>query len=322
MEREFHQWLYSQTARQDSILIGLGDDAAVIHGRLFGCPEGAITVTTDAIAEGVHFDSTQHELEQIGWKAMGVNFSDLAAMGGTPIAAVVTLLVPKQFELQHLQRLFAGCRQMADRYQVSIIGGDTNRWSGALVVSVTAIGKQPWLEGRPVIWGIDGARPGDKIVVTGSFGGSLIKKHFSFSPRIELAQYLAANFQIQAATDVSDSLSLDLQLLADASGKKRGEPIGVEINASQVPVSADAHHMSQSSQWTPLQHALFDGEDFELVLAIDPVEWKKIQQDLQLSQHCQTWGGLTEIGCFTAISGFKLNTPAGWESITPQGYTH
>lgn len=303
--------------------MGVGDDAAVIDPSVFcNRSSGGITLTTDTIADGTHFDLSQHSLEQIGWKAMGVNFSDLAAMGARPIAALVTFLVPQQFELPQLQQLFLGCKSLADRHQVAIIGGDTNRWSGPLVVSVTALGRQPRIEGEPVIWSMSGARPGDRIVVSGVFGGSLLGRHLSCEPRVELAHYLATHYQVRAATDVSDSLSLDLQLMANASGREQASVIGIEVEADKIPVAVDAQLLSKSSGRTALQHALYDGEDFELVLALDSQEWRRIQADSRLRESAGLWGKLTEIGRFTNGPDFRLLTGEGVETILPGGYSH
>lgn len=324
MEREFHRWLKEQSQQSSTaphVQLGIGDDAAILRGVIDGLTIPGIVVTTDGLAEGTHFDLARDSLALVGRKMIAVNFSDLAAMGAAPIAAVINLNLPRSFSLQQAQDLFQGARKIADQFQTPIVGGDTNRWDGPLVVSATLLGidlatprkREPWL--------ISGARPNDLILASGSFGGSILGKHLNFEPRLELARYLVQNYEIHAATDVSDSLSLDLALMARASGEQRGrsEPLGFELRIDKIPISEDAVRLSAESKASPLHHALADGEDFELVLAIDPIEYRRMQNDDVLNQGSMK---LHHIGQFLERSGCWLCSDTNREWFEPRGYSH
>ena len=304
MEHEFHQWLrdHPSVNRPDkSILVGIGDDAAVLSEA-----NAQTVVTTDTIAEGTHFDTSIHSLELIGRKALAVNLSDIAAMGASPSHAVLTLLLPRHFSLADTKQLCSGIFEIAGNYDVAIIGGDTNKWDGKLVIGATLIGhRSPTTTG----WQINGAQQSDRVVVSGSFGGSIHGHHLTFEPRIELANYLAERYEIHAATDASDSLSLDLQLLAQASS------VGVDIDANKIPISDTLKTETTQSQ---LDGALYDGEDFELILTMTADVFEQINSDTNVP--CQ----LTNIGEITpATQGLRLlDTTGTFNTLIPRGYVH
>lgn len=325
MEREFHRWLKKQAAPAQAcdsgssvsagsdtgVKLGIGDDAAVI--RSFG--ESGFVVSTDTIADGTHFTIGEHSLQRIGRKGLAVNLSDLAAMGAIPTAALLTLMLPRKFTIDDAKQLFYGFQDLAAEFDVSIIGGDTNRWDGALVVGATIIGREysePGITGStPRIWRLDTARPGDNIFVSGRFGGSILGRHLDFRPRVRLAQQLIRNFEVNAATDASDSLSLDLAAVATASG------VGVELETGSIPIAAAAAELSQRDGISPVRHALTDGEDFELILAVPPSETSRL---------IETFSGqneLTMIGQFVSEQGFWLVDSQGRrEPMDPAGYSH
>lgn len=304
MEHEFHQWLRDHPSinRLDkSILVGIGDDGAVLSSA-----SAHTVVTTDTIAEGTHFDTSIHSLELIGRKALAVNLSDIAAMGASPSHAVLTLLLPRHFSLADTKQLCSGIFEIAANYDVAIVGGDTNKWDGKLVIGATLIGyRSPSTTG----WQINGAKPGDRVVVSGSFGGSIKGHHLTFKPRIQLANYLAEHYEIHAATDASDSLSLDLQLLAQASN------VGVDIDVDKIPIS-DALKTAETQ--TQLDGALYDGEDFELILTMTADVFEQIDSDTNVP--CQ----LTNIGEITPVTqGLRLlDTNGAFHPLIPRGYIH
>ena len=307
MEREFHAWLKLQSDENPLVKLGIGDDAAVL--RSFSHAAGMV-LTSDAIAEGTHFKSAEHSLELIGRKAMAVNLSDIAAMGATPIAALVTMVLPNHYSLEHAQQIFGGCKKLADEFNVAIIGGDTNRWSGELVVSVTLIGREFATPDSFRLWQMNGAQAGDLVVVSGSFGGSILGHHLNFTPRVRLARHLIQNYHIHAATDVSDSLSLDLNAVAMASH------VGVELDVEQIPVSRAAELLAVQTGRSPSDHALTDGEDFELILAVAPSELGQMMNDATIRNE------LTVVGKFVEPVGFWLCTSGRREAILPRGYSH
>lgn len=304
MEHDFHNWLRDHqflAETHESVLIGIGDDCAMLRES-----NTHTVVTTDTIAEGTHFDISLHSLEMIGRKALGVNLSDIAAMGASPTHAVLTLLLPRQFSLSDTKQLVSGMFELASRYDVAIIGGDTNRWDGKLVIGATLIGQRsPKISG----WQINGAKPSDRVIVSGSFGGSIRGRHLSFEPRIKLSNYLAERYAINAATDASDSLSLDLQLLAQAS------EVGVDLLADKIPISDT---LKSADPQTQLDGALYDGEDFELILTMAPEVFEQIKADPKVP--CQ----LTDIGKVTPKQqGLRILDSNGvFNTLNPRGYVH
>jgi thiamine-monophosphate kinase len=304
MEHEFHNWLRDHqflAEIHESVLIGIGDDCAMLRES-----NTHTVVTTDTIAEGTHFDISLHSLEMIGRKALGVNLSDIAAMGASPTHAVLTLLLPRQFSLSDTKQLVSGMFELASRYNVAIIGGDTNRWDGKLVIGATLIGQRsPKISG----WRINGAKLSDRVIVSGSFGGSIMGRHLSFEPRIKLSNYLAERYVINAATDASDSLSLDLQLLAQSS------EVGVDLLADKIPISDT---LKSADPQTQLDGALYDGEDFELILTMSPEVFKQIKADPKVP--CQ----LTDIGKVTPKQqGLRILDSNGvFNTLNPRGYVH
>ena len=304
MEHDFHNWLRDHPSlRQadENVLIGIGDDCAVLRET-----NNHTVVTTDTIAEGTHFDTSVHSLDLIGRKALAVNLSDIAAMGACPTHAVVTLLLPRLFSLADTQRLYSGLFEMASSYGVAIIGGDTNKWDGKLVIGATLMGQRsPAISG----WRINGAQVADRVIVSGSFGGSLGGRHLSFEPRIKLSNYLAGRYEIHAATDASDSLSLDLQLLAQAS------KVGVDLIGDKIPIS---EALKTADPQTQLDGALFDGEDFELILTMAPEVFEQVKNDPKVP--CQ----LTDIGEVTPQQhGLRiLDSHGTFNTLIPRGYVH
>jgi len=310
MEHEFHRWLKSlpQTKSQPNVAIGIGDDGAVLNPT-----DQSVVVATDTIADGTHFDLGRDALNLIGRKSLAVNLSDLAAMAAEPVATVLTFMLPRtsknsidKFGLAQAQELFAGIQELAEQFEVAIIGGDTNTWDGPLVVGATVIGhRNPTETG----WSIDGVQPGDGIVVSGSFGGSIKGRHFSFEPRIKLAKYLSANYNINGATDASDSLSLDMNALAQASG------VGIDFAMEAIPISDDVQAQDPDKA---LEHALTDGEDFELILAVRQTEIARLMADQDVP--CK----LTVLGAATDLHRELQTLNEAGESVTyePKGYIH
>ena len=161
-------------------MLGIGDDCAILDVA----PGSQLLVTTDMLMDGRHFRLESDGAEAVGYKAMGVNLSDIAAMAGVPRAAVVSVALPRANAVLIGQGLHAGLKRMADRFEVDLIGGDTNAWDGPLVVNVTLLGETS----PPGAVRRSGARPGDVIVVTGPLGGSLCRgRHLRPEPRIKEA---------------------------------------------------------------------------------------------------------------------------------------
>lgn len=310
MELAFLRWLREQIPQSPHIALGIGDDAALLHQQT-----GTQTVvTTDMLMEGTDFILQDCGAAAAGRKALAVNLSDLAAMGAKPVAAFISISVNKhesdEAALEVAKQLFAGLLPLAAEFECAIAGGDTNSWNGPLVISVTAIGEVP--VGRA--WLRSGARPGDAILVTGKLGGSILGRHLTCMPRVREAQQLQQlKVEVHAAIDISDGLSLDLSRLCSASG------CGARIELASIPVSEAAMELAahDDATKTPIEHALSDGEDFELILAVPPHEAERLLREQPLGTQ------LTQIGWFTAEPGLTQQLPNGEVlPLQPRGYEH
>jgi thiamine-monophosphate kinase len=305
MERDLVRWLCDLLPAHRRMLVGPGDDAAIL--RL--AAENNLVATTDMLMEGVDFELSRHAAQRVGRKALAVNLSDLAAMAATPIAALVSLALPQRGGEALAKRLYEGLLPLAADFDCPIAGGDTNSWQGPLVISVTALGEVS----PDRLWRRSGARAGDVILVTGQFGGSILQKQFDFTPRIREALWLAEHAVIHAAIDVSDGLSLDLARVCEASG------CGAVLDLGAVPIAAAAENLARESLGAEsvLDHALGDGEDFELILAVPADEANKLVAEQPLMTP------LTIIGSFVAQTGlFSRGEDGSLQPLAPRGYEH
>lgn len=306
MEAEFIHWLARRLPPHPLLDVGLGDDAAVL--RAAGSDPRRV-ISVDLLTEGVDFVLADVAAERVGRKALAVNLSDLAAMAALPLAAVIALALPRRGALELAQRLYEGLIPLAEQHGIAIAGGDTNCWDGPLVISVTVLGELT--PAGPLLR--SGARPGDDIVVTGRFGGSRLGHQFDFEPRIAEAQWLAQHTPLHAGIDCSDGLSLDLSRLAEASG------CGALVDLSRVPVApaAEAWAAQCHDGSTPLDHALADGEDFELILAMPAPQAEALVAAQPLA--C----GLSIIGQFVPERGlWQLQSDGTRLPLTPRGFEH
>lgn len=305
METEFVAWLRQQLPPHPNLRIGIGDDAALLS--LAGRSECLVTV--DLITDQVDFRLAEASPRRIGRKALAVNLSDLAAMAGEPMGAVVALALPRQGARELAVELYEGLLPLAEQYDLAIAGGDTNCWDGPLAIAITLVGVPT---GRGPL-GRAGARAGDWALVTGAFGGSILGRHFDFEPRVREALLLNQRYELHAGIDVSDGLSLDLARLAAAS------QCGAEIDLHAIPIADAARTLAESADdgSTPLEHALGDGEDFELILAAPPAEARRMLADQPLGIP------LTCIGRFVERDGlWHLDEHGRRSPLTPRGFEH
>jgi thiamine-monophosphate kinase len=309
VETDFVNWLISRIPADARLEVPPGDDAAVLRPPAMR----RTVVTVDMLMEGTDFIlGPDCPPEAIGHKALAVSLSDLAAMGARPEAAFVAVSLPRHGGDQIGRGLLEGIGALAAREGVTLAGGDTNAWDGPLVISTTAIGSVP--PGRS--WRRDGARPGDLIVVTGGFGGSLLGRHLAVEPRCREAQFIAEQFTVHAAIDCSDGLSLDLGRLMAASNA-----CGV-VNLADVPIHPDAVRMSgqPGDGKSPLDHALADGEDFELIMAMPP----DAARALVAAAASPSLGlPITVIGAVEAGSGLvAIAADGSRRPLEPRGFLH
>lgn len=305
MERELVQWLRDTLPAHPRLKVGLGDDAAVLA---LG-DSADLVVTTDMLCDGTHFRVSDTPAEWIGRKCLAANLSDLAAMAAQPTAAVVSLALPRNHpdKLGLAQGLYKGMLPLAEEFGLTIAGGDTNAWDGPLCVSVTAMGGAP----PPGSLLRSGAEPGDWILVTGELGGSLGGGHLDFTPRVREALLLNERYDLHAGMDISDGLGLDLSRMCEASG------VGAIVYRENVPASPAAEQLAAAEGGEAVDHALADGEDFELLLAAPPASAERMLSDQPLE--C----GLTHVGQVTAERTLRLETRDGQTlSWTPRGYEH
>jgi thiamine-monophosphate kinase len=233
------------------VRLGAGDDCAVVEtaGRLQ-------LLKSDCLIEGIHF-LPDADPKWIGWKAMCRSISDIAAMGGTPLDALVTLAVRPETEFTWLQRVYAGLQTAAKIYQVNLVGGETARSPGPFFLSVALTGTVE--RGRYV--GRSGGRNGDWLYVTGRLGGSIGGRHLRFRPRVPEARWLVSHFPVHAMMDLSDGLASDLPRLAKASR------LGFEVDLARLPL-----HRGSSPE-----NGLRDGEDYELLFAVPTAAKKRLE---------------------------------------------
>ncbi len=286
-------------------VVGIGDDCAV--ARFAGRADALVTV--DMLMDGRHFRLAEDGAEAVGYKAMAVNVSDIAAMAGTPRFAVVAVALPRESAAATAQGLHEGLKRMADRFGIDLIGGDTNAWDGPLVVSVTLLG-EPSPAGAVRR---SGARVGDAILVTGPLGGSLFRgRHLRPEPRVDEALALAAAAPIHAMIDLSDGLSSDLGHILKESGG-----LGATLDAGAIPIHADALDQSRHDGVPALDHALNDGEDFELCLTLASEDADALLASPPAGVR------LHRVGTVTGEPGILLRTEGG--RLTPieaRGFDH
>jgi thiamine-monophosphate kinase len=290
-----------------SVVVGSGDDCAVLD---CGQPGRYLLFKADAVVEGVHYTAAAKP-EQIGHKALGRCLSDIAAMAGRPLAALVTIALPKNFEPDFVERIYTGINRLARLHGVAIAGGETSSNPERLLLSISMVGDVA----RDKCLLRSGAKAGDALFVTGELGGSLAGKHLDFEPRLAEAQWLAGNFPIRAMIDLSDGLAGDLRHILRLSN------VGAELLARAIPISRAAKLQSraESSAKPPLLSALGDGEDFELLFTVGSAQvvalldaWKKQFPKLRLS--C--------IGRITSEHGLKLRDKTGLRPLETHGYVH
>jgi thiamine-monophosphate kinase len=305
MEADLIRWLRHRLPSHPLLHVGPGDDAAVLQ---LPTPAGTV-VTTDLLTDGVDFRLAEIDPRRAGRKALAVNLSDLAAMAAQPLAAFVSLALPRAGGGDLARQLYEGLLPLAERYEVAIAGGDTNSWDGPLAVSVTALGRTT---GRgPLLRG--GAQVGDAVVVSGDFGGSILAKHLDFEPRVNEAILLHQRYQLHAGIDVSDGLSVDLAHLAAESC------CGIEIDLQHVPVSPAARQLAAESPDGPtaLDRALGDGEDFELIITLPAGEAERLVREQPLNVR------MTRIGRCVEQPGLWQRDPAGARRPLPvTGWEH
>jgi len=315
---QIREWM---TAKAPSLIKAIGEDVAVIDmGR------EALLITTDILIEDIHFERSWTDPYRLGKKALSVNLSDIAAMGGTPTYFLISLGLPKQLSLSFVSSLYRGLKEVAKRFRIDLVGGDTSL-SQKIVINICLLGrgKKNHLLFR------SGARVGDDLFVSGTLGDAslglkilqkeglrgkpkgLIEKHLSPLPRLELGQILATHRMARAMIDVSDGLLIDTSHLLEESHR------GARIWEDRIPLSRLYRKWISSHSKGSHSMALYGGEDYELLFSAPPGMRKKIEA-LSLSLNIP----LTCIGkILPAKDGFYVIRKNG-EEYAPRrlGYDH
>jgi thiamine-monophosphate kinase len=297
-----------------SVVMGIGDDAAVVR------IPGNLLITKDLLVENVDFRRDLHPPRLLGRKSINVSLSDIAAMGGRPLHAVLGLALPGDLDEAWLSAFLAGFRDASRDACVALVGGDISR-ARQIVISVTVTGEAKTFVGR------GGARPGDRIFVSGTLGdaaqglqllekgfrpgkdraaGRLLKAFLDPEPRLELGAFLARRKLASALIDVSDGLSVDLAHICEESG------VGASVELGRIPVSKELRRSSKR----PLDLALNGGEDFELLFMVRPRNVPRLRRVAKRFK-------ITAIGRITAGRKILAVDPAGKKKpLQVRGYEH
>ena len=301
------------TSVPDPSWVGIGDDCAVIplSPETGGAPASDLLVSTDMLVEGTHFLMEDISPRQLGWKSAAVNISDIAAMGGKPIATFLSLALPKTLPEQWMQEFMEGYNEISEKYGAALLGGDTTCSPDRICINVTVLGTCPRGKARLR----SAARPGDLVCVTGTLGDSaaglrlilggqkgaaprLMDRHYTPTPRVEEGLALSCLPGVHAMMDISDGVGSDLRHILDESG------VGARIDTGKLPISKELQALCSEKGWDPKELALSGGEDYELLFTMDPQETPDIP--------------------YTVIGEITANPTVTWEggSRDYMGYKH
>jgi thiamine-monophosphate kinase len=309
------------------ILVGIGDDVAVLD------PGGdeLLLATVDNQVAGVHFLRHVSTPYQVGRRALAINLSDIAAMGGQPQFALVSLVLPRDTEVAWVEDLYRGLRAEADSYGVAIVGGNMARSPESICVDVTLLGRVK----RKHLLLRSGARPGDRVLVTGQLGEAaaglqlalepelslasaerepLLRRYLTPTPRLPESAVMAQSGRVTAMIDISDGLSSDVGHICEQSG------VGVRLWVDALPISSAVRRVAELTGTPWWQLALAGGEDFELCFTAPP----DAVGALTAAVRQETGTPVTVIGeVLPAEHGRLLVLPDGQEaSLEPGGWEH
>ena len=309
------------------VLVGIGDDTAVLSSS----PATVLLATCDGQVEGVHFLRDSTPAEALGHRALAVNLSDIAAMGGVARWALVALTLPEDVRVSWVDELYRGMSALANRHGVSIVGGNLARSPGGIVIDVTLLGEVP--ANQRLIR--SGATPGDAVIVTGVPGESaaglefvlrpelrrlvpietydrLLRAHLWPNPRLDAGRVLAHLGCISAAIDVSDGLAADLAHILHASG------VGATIDATRLPKSEELVQLATAMDRDPVEFVVNGGEAYELLVTCPPDRWEEVVSVLD-----QVEVPAARIGFIDRQSGLRLiGSDGSITRINARGHDH
>ena len=279
----------------DNLVVGIGDDTAVYRPS----PGKVQLLTTDALVEGIHFDLTFTSMKHLGWKAMVASLSDIASMGGTPRYATLSISLPSKISVEMVAELYEGVTFACRKYSCLVAGGDTTASAANLFVSVSLTGEAD----ESKLLKRSGAKPGDLLCVSGHLGASTaglkilqrekeryhqsgnakafeprleiytvaLEKHLMPKPRFDVSSLLTSSCRAHAMIDISDGLASELHRLCEASG------VGASIYEHNIPLESVTQKVAAECSESPLAYALYGGEEYELLFAIDDEEFQKLE---------------------------------------------
>ena len=301
-------------ARHRAVLTGIGDDCAVLR-PLAGYDS---LVTTDFSLEGIHFRRDWHPPEAVGYRCLARGLSDIAAMGGDPVAVFLSLALPRDLPQSWVRRFIRGLIALAKKHRATLAGGDIAESPDGILADIVVLGTVP--KGNATLR--SGAKPGDRIYVSGELGGSAAAvrklraqpgkklnprhymRHFYPQPRIELGRILRENYLASAMIDTSDGLSTDLAHICQESG------VGAEVDGSRIPLAS----VGKPAREVDLNLALHGGEDYELLFTAPGN--RRIPNRI-------AGVAITQIGGITQSQGiFLMNSKGVSHALYPRGWQH
>jgi thiamine-monophosphate kinase len=269
--------------RSDQIVLGIGDDAAVVCAH----PGWETIITTDTLIEGVHFDLSYTPIDKLGWKALAINISDIASMGGIPRYAVVSLAISKDWKIKDVEDFYEGLARCCHQTNCSIVGGDTVKSEKNFIITVTILGEVE--EGCAVRR--SGAKEGDVLCVTGELGGAkvgleVLKNNKSinrfpdsvnrfFEPRLRFkeARKLVKELEVSSMIDISDGLASEVTHLC------RESKLGCLLWKEKIPLNMEVKRWANECCQTAEQYALAGGEEYELLFTVDRKRFEIWQEE-------------------------------------------
>lgn len=304
--------------------LGIGDDCAVIHQN-----DQALLITTDLLVENIHFLRRKISAFELGYKSLAVNLSDIAAMGGVPNAAFLSVAWPKEIEVAWLDEFFTGLAALAKESGTALLGGDTTGTPGPIIINVAVLGHADpaHLKLRSA------AQIGDVICVTGCLGDSagglqlllsdldgaadedslaLLRAHHRPRPHLKEGQWLAQQPAVHAMMDVSDGIDSDVQRIMEAS------KVGARIILNDLPISDALRRTAAANGWNSLELAAAGGEDYCLLCTVDPRAFPKIAELFAAEFDCP----LTCIGTITDTGKLEYELNGAMIDLKKHGWDH
>ncbi len=318
---------------RDNLILGISDDAAVYRPT----PGKVQLLTSDAFIEGIHFDLSFNSFKHLGWKTIIANISDIAAMGGVPRYATITLSIPKKISVEMVDEFYQGVAFACKKYSCLVVGGDTTTSMANMTISVAMLGEA---NEKDVKYRKD-AKPGEYICVTGHLGASLaglkilkrekerfakstasgefkpnlepyieaIEKHLMPKPRLDLSRILIEKVKIGALIDISDGLASEIHHICNNSS------VGASIYEHNIPLQSTTQLIAKEFSESPTDYALYGGEDYELLFTISDEEYEKLDK---LTNDVTIIGRITE-----RDKGIELIREQGeHEPLSFAGYNH